>query len=222
VSGTDLPLTASSSRALSSPLRLAKPLPKRLQALDAFRGFSLMVMIFVNYGGLIEFDKFSFFLKLFFTGGGYWFFKHSSKYIILMIVYNFYACVVWNGLTVADLVFPWFTWMMGVSIVLSQRSLRAKNVRKITIFFKILRRTLILFMLGMCQENQLLFLYCRILGLILQGGWNRFIFIRIFGVLQRLAMCYFFAAILVLIFDDKEDEPYKVQWPTSIELKLKE
>jgi predicted acyltransferase len=53
--------------------------------------------------------------------------------------------------------------------------------------------------------------------LILQGGWNRFVFIRIFGVLQRLAMCYFFAAVLVLIFDDKEDEPYRAQWPTSIE-----
>ncbi len=53
--------------------------------------------------------------------------------------------------------------------------------------------------------------------MILQGGWNRFVFIRIFGVLQRLAMCYFFAAVLVLIFDDKEDEPYRAQWPTSIE-----
>jgi hypothetical protein len=27
-------------------------LPKRLRALDTFRGFSLMVMIFVNYGGM--------------------------------------------------------------------------------------------------------------------------------------------------------------------------
>ena len=35
---------------------------------------SLVLMIFVNYGG-----------------GEYWYFKHS----------------VWNGLTVADLVFPW-------------------------------------------------------------------------------------------------------------------
>lgn len=52
----------------------------------------------------------------------------------------------------------------------------------------------------------------------LQGGFSRFKFIRIFGVLQRLAVCYFFAATLVLIFDDKEDEPYKVHWPSSIDI----
>ncbi len=32
-------------------------------------------------------------------GGGYWFFNHS----------------LWNGLTVADLVFPWFIFMMGTA-----------------------------------------------------------------------------------------------------------
>ena len=31
-------------------------------------------------------------------GGSYYFFNHS----------------IWNGLTVADLVFPWFMWIMGV------------------------------------------------------------------------------------------------------------
>ena len=39
-------------------------------------------------------------------GGGYWYFAHSP----------------WNGLTVADLVFPWFLWIMGVSLVISIRS----------------------------------------------------------------------------------------------------
>ena len=51
-----------------------------------------------------------------------------------------------------------------------------------------------------------------LLGLMLQGGYERWVNIRIFGVLQRLALCYFFAAIIVLIFDDKEDEPYSPQW----------
>jgi heparan-alpha-glucosaminide N-acetyltransferase len=54
---------------------------ERLKSLDAFRGLTLFLMIFVNYGG-----------------GGYWFFEHAG----------------WNGLTVADLLFPWFMWMMGV------------------------------------------------------------------------------------------------------------
>ncbi|CAF3119115.1 unnamed protein product [Rotaria socialis] len=159
----ELPLVGSTKLSNSS-IRIKKILPKRLRSLDTFRGFSLMVMIFVNYGG-----------------GGYRFFKHS----------------IWNGLTVADLVFPWFTWIMGVSIVFSHLSLRAKNLRKRAIFLKICRRTITLFALG----------------LILQGGYSRWVNIRIFGVLQRLAACYFFAATLVLIFDDNEDEPYSSQWP---------
>lgn len=47
----------------------------RLNSLDTFRGISLTLMIFVNYGG-----------------GGYWWLDHSA----------------WDGLTVADLLFPWF------------------------------------------------------------------------------------------------------------------
>ncbi|CAF1406663.1 unnamed protein product [Adineta ricciae] len=161
--GSELPLVGS-TRLSNNSVRITKVLPKRLRSLDTFRGFSLMIMIFVNYGG-----------------AGYPFFKHS----------------VWNGLTLADMVFPWFTWMMGVSVVLSQRSLRAKNVRKASIFYKICRRTLILF----------------VLGIMLQGGNDRWVNIRIFGVLQRLAVCYFITAIIVLIFDDTEDEPYSSEWP---------
>lgn len=52
-------------------------------------------------------------------------------------------------------------------------------------------------------------------GLILQAGWSRFVFVRILGVLQRLALCYFITALIVLIFDDKEDEPYNAQWSTG-------
>ena len=47
----------------------------------------------------------------------------------------------------------------------------------------------------------------------MQGGYAQWMYIRIFGVLQRLALCYFFAAILVLVFDDSEDEPYSSKWP---------
>jgi hypothetical protein len=71
------------------------------------------------------------------------------------------------------------------------------------------------------QNFSFFFVYCEISGLILQGGYDRWVNIRIFGVLQRLALCYFFAAILVLIFDDKEDEPYKVQWPTGSRILFK-
>ncbi|CAF3946129.1 unnamed protein product, partial [Rotaria sp. Silwood1] len=151
---SELPLVGS-TRLSNNTIRITKLLPKRLRSLDTFRGFSLMVMIFVNYGG-----------------GGYWFFKHS----------------IWNGLTVADLVFPWFTWIMGVSIVFSHCSMRAKSVRKRIIFLKICRRTLILF----------------ILGLILQGGYSRWVYIRIFGVLQRLAINIFLRYIIPAMIVQKK------------------
>ncbi|UJR37519.1 hypothetical protein I4U23_030221 [Adineta vaga] len=160
---TEMPLVGA-TRLSDNSIKITKVLPRRLRSLDTFRGFSLMVMIFVNYGG-----------------GGYWFFDHS----------------VWNGLTLADLVFPWFVWMMGVSIVLSQRSLLKKKVSKLSIFLKICRRTVILFLLG----------------LILQGGYGKPKDLRILGVLQRLALCYFFTAIIVLIFGETEERSHSSTWP---------
>jgi hypothetical protein len=44
---------------LDKKTRNKRALPKRLRALDTFRGFSLMVMIFVNYGGMCSIFRFS-------------------------------------------------------------------------------------------------------------------------------------------------------------------
>jgi len=48
---SELPLVGS-TRSSNNTVRISKVLPKRLKSLDTFRGFSLMVMIFVNYGGM--------------------------------------------------------------------------------------------------------------------------------------------------------------------------
>ena len=48
--GSELPLVGS-TRLSNNSIRITKVLPKRLRSLDTFRGFSLMVMILVNYGG---------------------------------------------------------------------------------------------------------------------------------------------------------------------------
>lgn len=98
----------------------AKKKPARLHSLDTFRGLTLCLMIFVNYGG-----------------GGYWFFEHAD----------------WHGLTFADVLFPWFMWMMGVSMALSFEAMAAKNVPTVTLWRKMLRRTFILFWLGMFLAN---------------------------------------------------------------------
>ena len=64
-------------------------------------------------------------------GGGYWFFEHSK----------------WNGLTVADLVFPWFIWIMGVSIVFSYKGRKKDSL--LMRLYQVIRRTIILFALGL-------------------------------------------------------------------------
>jgi hypothetical protein len=75
---TELPLVGS-TRLSNNSIKITKILPKRLRSLDTFRGFALMIMIFVNYGG--KNLSFIFFSKLFIysKGGGYWFFDHSGK-----------------------------------------------------------------------------------------------------------------------------------------------
>ncbi|XP_042340800.1 heparan-alpha-glucosaminide N-acetyltransferase isoform X2 [Plectropomus leopardus] len=128
---------------------------KRLRSLDTFRGISLVIMVFVNYGG-----------------GRYWFFRHES----------------WNGLTVADLVFPWFVFIMGTSIALSINSLlRAGSTRR-SLLRKVLWRSLQLFIIGVFIINPN---YC-------QGPltWDN---LRIPGVLQRLAWSYLAVSCLDLL-----------------------
>ena len=56
-------------------------------------------------------------------GGGYFFFDHAT----------------WNGLQVADLVFPWFMWIMGAAMPISLRSSYRRNETKLKIFVNIFR-----------------------------------------------------------------------------------
>ncbi|XP_046391783.1 heparan-alpha-glucosaminide N-acetyltransferase-like [Ischnura elegans] len=117
---------------------------ERVRALDTFRGISIALMIFVNYGG-----------------GGYGIFEHSA----------------WNGLTVADLVFPWFAWIMGVSASLSLRSQLRNTTSRKRLFVRILRRSVLLLLLGVALNTI--------------GGYRNGVYdIRIPGVLQRLCLSY--------------------------------
>jgi len=66
-------------------------------------------------------------------GGGYWFFDHSS----------------WNGLTVADLVFPWFMWIMGVSMALGFKAASSKGSSSSSLLLTSIRRAATLIGLGL-------------------------------------------------------------------------
>ena len=108
-------------------------------------------------------------------GGGYWFFAHAR----------------WNGLTVADLVFPWFMWIMGVSIAISTRSKLRNAIPRMTIYWGVVRRSCVLFLLGLTVNSI--------------GGRNDLDTLRIPGVLQRFAVCYLVVGILESTYMRREE-----------------
>jgi predicted acyltransferase len=124
----------------------------RLRSLDVFRGLTMAGMVIVNNPG----D----------WGNVYWPLLHAD----------------WHGLTPTDLIFPFFLFIVGVSITLSQKSYS---------WGSILRRAAIIFALG-------LFL----------NGYPRFDLARwrIPGVLQRIAICYLFTAAAYKLFASARSE----------------
>lgn len=101
----------------------------------------------------------------------------------------------WNGLTPTDLVFPFFMFIMGVSTYMSLRRYDFTLSRKL--FWKILRRTLVIFAIGIGIQ-----LFARLCYWLADPEPTKtlaeklFTNIRTLGVMQRLAICYFFAAML--------------------------
>ena len=94
----------------------------------------------------------------------------------------------WNGMTPCDLVFPFFLFIMGVSMYLSMSKTHFKPTG--TIFGKIIRRTFLLFLIG---------LVINWLELATKdGNWGCFDHLRVWGVLQRIALCYGIVSILVV------------------------
>lgn len=124
---------------------------KRLLSLDVFRGITIAGMILVNTPGTWEY------------------------------VYPPLLHADWHGVTPTDWVFPFFLFIVGVAIPLALGKRLARGDNKQQIMLKILRRTLLIFAIG-------LFL----------AGFPKFDLanIRIPGVLQRIALVYFFCSLI--------------------------
>ncbi|CAK1590934.1 unnamed protein product [Parnassius mnemosyne] len=101
-------------------------------------------------------------------GGGYGIFKHS----------------VWNGLTVADVVFPWFAFAMGEALVLSLNARLRTSMPRFTAFGQVARRSLFLALIGICLGS-------------VNVSWTN---VRLPGVLQRLAAMYLIVGTLECAF----------------------
>ena len=89
----------------------------------------------------------------------------------------------WNGLTPTDLVFPTFLFVVGVSIVFAYEARLSRGATRAQLAWQTLRRAAILFGLGLVVNG---FPYFP-LGTL-----------RIYGVLQRIAICYLIAGLFYL------------------------
>jgi predicted acyltransferase len=97
----------------------------------------------------------------------------------------------WNGFTATDLVFPTFLLLVGLSTVLSTQARLNRGATRRELFLHTARRTLLLIVFGFVVNNFPLF---------------RMATARYYGVLPRIAICYFVVATLYLISPGWKDK----------------
>ncbi|MGV3764211.1 acyltransferase family protein [Parapedobacter sp.] len=126
---------------------------RRLVSLDAFRGFTIAAMIIVNTPGSWD----HVYAPL----------RHAS----------------WHGITPTDCIFPFFIFIVGISITLSYRKMLTAGRPKVALVGKTLKRAVLIFLIGI------------FLGLFPDFAFEE---IRIPGVLQRIAVVFLVCALLYL------------------------
>lgn len=127
---------------------------QRFSSLDVFRGIAIAGMLLVNKSGLVK--------------EAYPQLQHAD----------------WHGWTFADLVFPFFLFVLGAAMAFSlARHTASLTQPKRAVYLKILRRSIVLFGLG----------------LFLNGFWSyNFSTLRVMGILQRISLTYLASALVIL------------------------
>jgi len=134
-----------------------KAAAQRLESLDVFRGATIAAMILVNNPG-----------------------DWNFVYAPLLHAY-------WFGCTFADLVFPWFIFIMGVAMPFAFARRRERDARTSPVFGRIARRVLLLIGLGLAMTAV--------------ASWPALATLRFPGVLQRIALSYLVAALVIWKFE---------------------
>ena len=106
--------------------------------------------------------------------------------------YSFLQHSKWNGLTPCDLVFPFFLFMVGMSTFISLKKTEFKPSAHV--YRKIAKRTILLFLIG---------LGINWFDMICNGDALDFAHLRIWAVLQRIAICYGVVALLAITLNHR-------------------
>ena len=130
-----------------------RPATERLISLDAFRGATIASMILVNDPG-------------------------SWQAVYPPLLHS-----EWHGWTFTDTVYPFFMWMVGLSLTLSFERRIARGDDRKRLLMHAVRRSILIFVIGLFLSS---FPHFDLATL------------RIPGVLQRIAVCYLIASIIFL------------------------
>lgn len=142
---------------------------QRYYSLDVFRGATVCLMILVN-------------------NPGSW--SH---------IYGPLEHAAWHGLTPTDLVFPFFLFAVGNAMAFVMP--RLEGAGDAQFWKKIIKRTILIFGIGLFL-NWWPFVRWQN-GELVVNSWTwvnaegRIVGVRILGVLQRIALCYFFGSVIV-------------------------
>lgn len=98
----------------------------------------------------------------------------------------------WHSWTPTDLIFPFFLFIVGTSLAFSLRKYRDGAQVSSAVYWRIVRRTLLLIFLGWMPSLLLKTIHA------VQGESFDLSDLRIFGVLVRIALVYFCTSIIVL------------------------
>ncbi len=97
----------------------------------------------------------------------------------------------WHGVTPTDLVFPFFLFAVGNAMAFVMPKLETGG--DAAFWKKVIKRTLLIFGIGLLL-HWFPFVRYNGEGELVARKWET---LRIFGVLQRIALCYFFASVIV-------------------------
>jgi predicted acyltransferase len=121
------------------------PTSRRLQSLDTFRGITIAGMLLANIASLAP------------------------------AIHPWLAHSQWNGWTLADLVFPFFLFAVGVAMAFSLAKYSGDRQPTSAVYWRLLRRGAILFGLGLAIEGFWTY------------EWDK---VGVSGVLQRISLSY--------------------------------